>query len=651
MGRAAKADRSETSGESGLCPDARMRNNARRPAPRKSPSAIPMHGFVAILAGGLLSAGSALLGQHAATSSLYSLRNPTPGQRLLLQQHFDLLGNCCGGGTSATGPLEIVVQPAERAMFLSIAPNAQLVEIGRPFHEIELERQAAAGGDVPDAGYYTVAEIEAAIDAQVAAHPTLARKVDLSALPGGVLTHQGRSIFALKVSDNIGVDEDEPAIVIAAQHHARELNSPVMVLGAMGRILSGYATDASLRAVVDTHEIWFVPMVNPDGVNHVWVTDANWRKNRRNNGTSFGVDLNRNYPFLWGLCGASTTPSSDTYRGPAAGSEPEVATLRNLVARVRPEIYLDFHSSGQQALRMWAPCATVNPTMETFQQRYCDDLRTPMTYGTRDPSASGEAPEDHYSSGGTLSFLVEIGTSFQPVYATTVAEEVRVWPGIRQALTTWKPARRGHVRSSLGEAPLAATITFSPNLLNHGEVTKSRVSDGRYGLWLPIGSWSVTFAAPGHLSRTFPVTVTNYDAPVDLDVLLEVSGQAATLSVAGSGSIGTNVTFTYTSPGSVGRAALFGWSLGTSPGINLGGGRVLPLNGDFLFEAAWYGNPILSPTWVTLNGASQAQAVLTIPNEPWIVGLTSHVAGITWDPAYHFGIKTWSLPIAVTPIP
>lgn len=628
-----------------------MGNNALRLAPRKLPSAIPMHRFHTVLVGALLASTSLLPAQVAPPSFLYAIDQPTAGQRLLLQQHFDVLGTCCGGGALATGPLEIVVQAHEQAAFLTLAPTARLVDVGRPFHDIELERAAVGGPDVPDASYYTVAEIEAAIDAQVAAFPTLARKVNLSTLPGGVTTAEGRSIFALKVSDHVLQDEDEPAIVFAGQHHARELNSPVMVIGAMQRLLAGYATDANLRAVVDGHELWFVPMVNPDGVDHVWVTDANWRKNRRNNGGSFGVDLNRNYPFLWGACGASTLASSDTYRGPAAGSEPEVVVLRNLIARERPEVYLDFHSYGQQALRLWAPCANVHATMQAFQQRYCDDLRTPMSYGTRDPSASGEAPEDHYSAGGTLSFLVEVGTSFQPVYATTVAEEVRVWPGIRQALTNWRPARRGHVRSSLGDAPLAAVITFAPNVLNHGEVTKSRSRDGRYGLWLPLGTWNVTFAAAGHQSRTFPVAVTSYDAPVELDVVLDVTTAPATLTKVGSGSIGTAVTFTYTSPGSAGRAALFGWSLGTAPGIDLGGGRVLPLNGDFLFEAAWFGNPMLAPSWVTLNGAGQAQAVLTIPNEPLLVGLTSHVAGITWDAAYHFGIKTWSLPLAITPIP
>ncbi|MCA8964551.1 MAG: hypothetical protein H6838_02515 [Planctomycetes bacterium] len=584
-------------------------------------------------------------------SYLYALKNPTPGQRLLLQQHFDVLGSCCGGAAATTGSLEVVVQQQELGAFLSIAPRAQLVDVSRPYRDIAVERAIAAGEDMPDLAYYEVAEIEAAIDAEVALHPGLAQKVNLSTMPGGVPTHQNRSIFALKVSDNVAVDEDEPAIVIAAQHHARELNSPVMVIGAMQRILAAYATDPAIAALVDGHELYFVPMVNPDGVDYVWNSNANWRKNRRNNGANYGVDLNRNYPFLWGLCGSSSTTSSETYRGPSAGSEPEVQVMRNLMAKLRPEVYLDFHSYGQEVLRMWAPCANVNPTMQALQQRYADSLRGPMAFNTRDPSGSGEAPEDHYSAGGTLSFLTEVGTSFQPAYATTVAEEIRVWPGIRQALTSWAPALRGHVHSSIGFTPVEATITFTPTLLNHGEVTKSRLRDGRYGLWLPIGNWNVTFAATGHTSKTVAVQVTTYDAPQALDVVLEPVGSVATLVKAGNGQIGTQVTFTYSSPGAAGNTALFGWSLGTSPGINLGGQRVLPLNGDFLFEAAWFGNPILTPTWVTLDASAQAQSVLTLPNEPLLVGLSTYVAGITFDPNYHYGIRTWSQPVVVTPIP
>lgn len=461
----------------------------------------------------------ALSAQDFAEHLLYSVPNPTPGQRLRLQQQFDVLGACCGSAVHTQGDLDVVVSPNEVPGLLALAPTAKFVRAGAPY--ARNQPLPGAGPDVPDPGYYTVAEIEAAIDAQVAAHPALARKVNLSTLPGGVLTHDGRPVFALKVSDNVASDEDEPAMVIAAQHHARELNSPVMVLGAMQRVLAGYGSNSQLAALVNGYELYFVPMVNPDGVNHVWTSNDLWRKNRRNNGGGvYGVDLNRNYPFLWSACGASATPSSDTYSGPAAGSEPEVVTLRNLVARLRPEVYLDFHSYGQQVLRTYAPCATVHATMASFLERYVDNLRAPMTYGKRDPSASGEAPEDHYASGGTLSFLIEVGTAFQPAYSTTVTEEARVWPGIQRVFTTWRPALRGHVRSSLGSAPLAATITFSPNLFSHGERTLSRDRDGRYGLWLPLGTWNVTFSAPDHQSQTVPVTVTSYDTPATLDVTL-----------------------------------------------------------------------------------------------------------------------------------
>ena len=78
---------------------------------------------------------------------------------------------------------------------------------------------------------------------------------------------------------------------------------------------------------------------------------------------------------------------------------------------------------------------------------------------------------------------------------------------------------------------------------------------------------------------------------------------------------------------------------------------MLPLNHDVLMDFALAGNPILAPTWTALGAGDQAQCVLTIPNEAWLVGLTSHVAGVTIDPAWHHTIKAWSAPVAVTIVP
>lgn len=451
--------------------------------------------------------------------SLYTLANPTPGQWLMIQQHFDALGSCCGV-MPQDGKADFVADDNKKALIASLLPTATFVRPVQSFQQTFSQSLTAAGIDIPPAAYYTVAEIEAAIDNEVTGSPTLAQKVDLSAMPGGQQTHDGRSIYALKISDNVASDEDEPAIFVIAQHHARELNSPHMVIGAMQRVLANYATDPAIQAVVDNYELYFVPMVNPDGVDHVWNVDEFWRKNRRANaGGSFGVDLNRNYPFLWGQCGSSTSPTSDIYRGPTPGSEPETVTMRNAIELLRPEIYIDFHSSGQEVLRTYAPCANVGTTTGALIERYVDDLRAPMTYNKRDPSASGEAPEDHWAN-GTMSFLIEIGTSFQPDFTLTVAEEARVWPGVQHALTAWRPAVRGHVTSATGNQPLAATITYSPNTFNEGELAKSRARDGRYGLWLPLGNWTVTYTAPGHLPTSIPVNVTNYDQPVVHDIVL-----------------------------------------------------------------------------------------------------------------------------------
>jgi hypothetical protein len=583
------------------------------------------------------------------TSYRYRVAGPVPpAMWLVLHRDFDLLD--CTGDPNASA-VDVVVQPgAEHARFHGLFPAARLVERGRPFHAIEAERAAAAGNDI-DPGYYTTAEIVQEMDALVAAFPTLAMRVDLTTFPGAAQTHDGQSIWALKVSDSVTQDEDERAIVIAAQHHARELNSPHMVIGAMQRVLQGYATDPTLRAVVDDAEIWFVPCVNPDGVDHVWNVDNLWRKNRRpNGGTSFGVDLNRNYPTLWGGCGASTRTTSQTYRGPASGSEPETQTMRALVAAVRPEIYLDFHSSGQEVLYTYPPCGSVGASAGAMITRYQDDLRGPMTYAARVPSASGEAPEDHWNASGAMSFLVEIGTSFQPVFTVTAAEENRVWPGVRQLLTSWAPALRGHVRSLAGGQPVEAEITYTPSPFTLGEASLGRARDGRYGLWLPLGTWQVTWSAPGHEPETRTVTVQSYDQPQQEDVVLVPAFGPASLTVGGTPGVGRSVSLTYASVDDGGLPYWIALSGGTSPGLPLGS-RTLPLNGDAFFFASAGQLPALSGNIGILSSSGQATATLTLPNLPGLVGLPLFAAGITFESGYPSDVKRWSQPVGLTIVP
>ena len=63
----------------------------------------------------------------------------------------------------------------------------------------------------------------------------------------------------------------------------------------MWYLLENYDSDSEIQSIVDNTELYFIPVVNPDGYLYNELTNPNgggfWRKNRFN---GFGVDNNRN---------------------------------------------------------------------------------------------------------------------------------------------------------------------------------------------------------------------------------------------------------------------------------------------------------------------------------------------------------------------
>jgi len=166
-------------------------------------------------------------------------------------------------------------------------------------------------------------------------------------------TLEGRPIWMYKISDNPGIDEDEPEIFFNAYIHAREPISFEVLFDLARRLLDGYGTEHRISNIVNTREIYLQPVVNPDGVEYNVLTDplggGMWRKNRRDNlDGSFGVDLNRNFGYMWGYDdeGSSPNGASETYRGTAAFSEPEISAMRDFVESKEFTICLNYHSYG-----------------------------------------------------------------------------------------------------------------------------------------------------------------------------------------------------------------------------------------------------------------------------------------------------------------
>jgi murein tripeptide amidase MpaA len=201
----------------------------------------------------------------------------------------------------------------------------------------------------PDAGlYHNYTEIKDELTQLQTDFPDIARVVELGE------SIENRKIIAIKISDSVSVEEDEPEILFIGGHHAREWISVDVPFLLARYLLENYQNNTHIRNLVNSGEIWIVPLLNPDGHQYSVTSNRLWRKNRRNNGDgSFGVDLNRNYSFQWGGPGSSGDTYSETYRGPQAFSEPESRAIRDLANDHNFLAMISYHNFSQLVLFPW----------------------------------------------------------------------------------------------------------------------------------------------------------------------------------------------------------------------------------------------------------------------------------------------------------
>jgi hypothetical protein len=187
--------------------------------------------------------------------------------------------------------------------------------------------------------------------------------------------HLGNQIWCARLSDNPDSDEDgEPEVLFDGAVHARELMAAEMPMMLAEYLCEQYAVgDPEIVALLDQNEVYILPITNPDGFLYNEQTNPNgggmWRKNRRDNGASYGVDVNRNYPYEWGCdWGSSGVPSDETYRGPSAGSEPETQALMAFINAQDFVVRQSYHTYGELTLYPWGYTTAATPDEDTFRE-------------------------------------------------------------------------------------------------------------------------------------------------------------------------------------------------------------------------------------------------------------------------------------------
>lgn len=266
-------------------------------------------------------------------------------------------------------------------------------------------------------GYHTYAEMLAVLDDMAAKFPHLVKP--RAHVSDTILTHEGRPMWYVKISDNPLDDESEPQVLYTALHHAREPNSMSQMLFFMWYLLENYESRPEIRYLLDNEELYFIPCVNPDGYLYNEATEPQggglWRKNRRDNGDgTFGVDLNRNYGHQWGITdqGSSPNPESEVYRGPAPFSEPESRTIRDFSRSHNFVFAHNYHTFGNLLIYPWAYNAMLaDSTFFHFAQIFTRENRykAGITFETVGYAVNGSAEDWMHAERGIYGYTPEVG--------------------------------------------------------------------------------------------------------------------------------------------------------------------------------------------------------------------------------------------------
>jgi carboxypeptidase T len=206
-----------------------------------------------------------------------------------------------------------------------------------------------------DSAYHNYTEMSDEILQVANARPDIVSRFSIGT------SYENRDLWAVKISDNVNTDEDEPEVLFIGHHHASEHLTVEMTLYILHQLVDNYGTDTQITDLVNSREIYIVFDANPDGGEYDIATGSYrwWRKNRQPTSDPWyvGTDLNRNYDYKWGCCGGSSSdPSSETYRGASAFSAPETQRVRDFInsriigGKQQIKTSITFHTYGPLVL-------------------------------------------------------------------------------------------------------------------------------------------------------------------------------------------------------------------------------------------------------------------------------------------------------------
>jgi hypothetical protein len=207
---------------------------------------------------------------------------------------------------------EVIIPVPERENFLRLSPHARLLEA-------DLEAKFRGMTDENRAGFHTFASVKTHLEKIVSDYP------EIASLSNYGKSMEGRELFSLRLFTKTGPTK-KPQLVITSATHGDELITVEVVFGILDALVSQYGRDARITKIVDEHELYFLPVINPDGY---------IRQQRYAN----GVDPNREYPW----------PEK-----PDRNPNPAIKAVMSFFQSHDIKASIDYHSTGGMIMYPWA---------------------------------------------------------------------------------------------------------------------------------------------------------------------------------------------------------------------------------------------------------------------------------------------------------
>lgn len=384
-------------------------------------------------------------------------------------------------------------------------------------------------------GYHSYSEVTAELLTLANSYPATVKLYDIGDSWEKVMTdsyndsYTAKDIWALKISDNVDFDEDEFNILVMAEHHARELETTEIAMNEIKYLINDYNNgDTFIQNIVNNYQLWFVPMVNPDGKEIVYTEyDTMWRKNNRDNNGNHsyaedtdGVDPNRNYDWHWGESGVDFNFSSDVYPGTGAFSEYETIAIKDFFGLLRPIGSISYHSYGEMILypygygsdnapdryRLYEISYNISRKIPKNSSGYYDPMKSSTLY-----PASGDSDDYLYGKLGTFSFTIEVGTEFHPPFSEIAGLSQKNYDGLKEFFRNLDTNYiNGYIYDNETGLPLT-NVNIKILELNDYDMIRTRKNNNnsRYYWNLKNGNYTIIVSKAGYNYKIFNFDMNN----------------------------------------------------------------------------------------------------------------------------------------------